>query len=143
MMSKVKIILQQTVIISFFIQIVLVIGKTIDWLAGETIDIPWYIPGSIVLVSFLASLPTLLLYVEIPGGKIASRLRLLFHYLLLFAIVGSGGYVFQWYDTARGFCQMAISFTIIYLLVWRCMRLMQKHDEKIINDALQNMRDED
>lgn len=142
-MKRIKVLFQQTVIITFFIQMVLVISEIMAWFKGETFDIPWFIPGSIVLMSFLASVPSLVLNININAGKWGNRLIIFLHYIMLFAIVGYGGKVFYWYTTFEGFLQFGVSFTIIYILVWLCMGLMNRHDEKVINEALQKMQDDE
>lgn len=142
-MNKIKIVLFQTMIISFFILMVLVIGEIVGFIAGETTDIPWYIPGSIVLISFLASLPSLIFFIRSAANRKVYRVLILLHYLMLFVIVSGGGWLFGWYTTGGGFINLIIAYTVIYGLVWQCMGLMNKHDEKVINEALKDMQDEE
>jgi hypothetical protein len=53
------------------------------------------------------------------------------------------GYLFHWYTTLTYFLVTSVSFFVIYALVWTFSRFLQKYDEKLINDALLTIRDED
>jgi len=140
-MKKVKLILEQTFMLSFLMQVVVSLESLYSRIMGEPIVFDWYIPLSIVLASFLCSLPTLILMSEreLP----LRRLLPLFHCILLYALVMGMGYLFHWYSTLTYFIVTTISYFVIYALVWTFSVFLKKYDEKLINDALLAIQDED
>ena len=140
-MKKVKLILEQTFMLSFLMQVVVSLESLYSRIMGEPIVFDWYIPLSIVLASFLCSLPTLILMSE--RERPLRRLLPRFHCILLYALVMGMGYLFHWYSTFTYFIVTTISYFVIYALVWTFSVFLKKYDEKLINDALLAIQDED
>lgn len=63
------------------------------------------------------------------------------HFLLVALCVLSFGYLFQWYTKLIGMLVVFVSYSVIYVVVWAVTILMFKHDEKVINGALDSVRD--
>ena len=142
-MKKIKLILEQTFMLSFLMQVVMGLEALYSHLTNDPIAFSWYVPLSILLASFLCSIPTLLFMTERELPKLIQRLLPLFHCLLLYVLVMGMGYLFHWYTTLTYFLVTSVSFFVIYALVWTFSRFLQKYDEKLINDALLTIRVED
>ncbi|MBR6478101.1 MAG: hypothetical protein IKS85_06605, partial [Lachnospiraceae bacterium] len=93
-MKKMKLILEQTFMLSFLIQVVMALESLYSYLVGDPVWYSWYTPISVILVSFLCSIPTLLLLIayEQPKGGLW-RLMPLIHCILLYAFVMGMGYL--------------------------------------------------
>ena len=143
-MKTLKLILFQAVCISFGILVIVGTGGVIDHILGEnTIVFDWYQPISFVLCGFLGALATLVL---LNLDKLTIRqliVRIVFHCLLLYAAVTFCGYIFKWYTNLYGFIGVSISFFLIYGCVWFATGYFTKMDEKEINEALKEIRDEE
>ena len=142
-MKKFKIILEQTFMLSFLMQVVMSLESLYSRIMDEPIFYDWYIPLSIICASFLCSLPTLVLMSECPMPKPLRRLLPLLHCILLYALVMGLGYLFHWYTTLTYFFVTSVSYFVIYALVWIFSLFLKKYDEKLINDALLAIQDED
>ena len=142
-MKKIKLILEQTFMLSFLMQVVMGLEALYSHFTNDPIAFSWYVPLSILLASFLCSIPTLLFMTERELPKLIQRLLPLLHCLLLYVLVMGMGYLFHWYTTLTYFLVTSVSFFVIYALVWTFSRFLQKYDEKLINDALLTIRDED
>ena len=53
------------------------------------------------------------------------------------------GYLFYWYRGTLGFILTSVIYVIIYAGTWVGTRLVFLHDDKIIGDALDKIRDEE
>lgn len=142
MKGKVKIILGQTMLVSFLVVAEMALQGIFGHASGAEYSFEWYMPASVIVISFLSSVPTLLLYIGT-----SSRLKLIalvaVHYLLVMAIVLVGGYFVRWYSGVEGFLIVFAACTIIYVIVWVVTTLMFRHDAKAINTALGDVRDEE
>ncbi len=144
-MNKTKIIFNQTLMISTAILFGMGVRTAILFAAaGEyMINWQWYIPLSIIAVGFLCSLASLLLYDDSAVSKVDFRFRKCLHCILVFAIVSLSGYFFDWYSTFDEYLLIVIMYIIIYAFVWISTIWMLKADEKKINDAISEIRDEE
>lgn len=142
MKNKMKIIFGQTVLVAFLVLAEFSIQGIAAHASGEDMSFSWYMPLAVIGVSFLASVPTLLLYISTSSQ--AKWIALVaVHYLLVTAIVLSCGYLVEWYSTVPGFFGVFATCTVIYVIVWVASSLMYKHDAKVINSALGSIRDEE
>ncbi|MBQ9199930.1 MAG: DUF3021 family protein [Lachnospiraceae bacterium] len=139
--KKTKVIFEETLMISTGIFFMIGIGGVITHLSGGEYSLAWYHPLSIIFISFLCSLPTLLLK-EADGGK-SGILRIILHCLSLFVIVSVAGYIFKWYTDLSGYISVIIIFFVVYVFVWSSSIWMGKIDETKINKALEQFRDEE
>lgn len=139
-MSKIKLIFGQTLLISFLSLVVIMISGIIYHFEDGSFGYSWDFPASIVATSFFASLPTLLLFIK-AKSKAAWRMLVVVHFFLVSLCVMSFGYIFKWYTKFYGMLIVFASCTVIYVIVWAVTILMFKHDEKMINSALEGMRD--
>ncbi|MCR5502411.1 MAG: DUF3021 domain-containing protein [Lachnospiraceae bacterium] len=145
-MNKAKFIFNQALMISTSILFcmgvrtaILFFTKGIDMAGWE-----WYVPLSIVIVGFLcAPVSLLLLYDDQAKSAWTMRLRICLHCLLVFGIVSLSGYLFHWYSDLAGFLVVALIYIIIYVFVWIATTWILKADEKKINDAIDQIRDEE
>ena len=139
--KKTKVIFEETLMISTGIFFMIGIGGVITHLSGGEYSLAWYHPLSIIFISFLCSLPTLLLK-EADGGK-SGILRIILHCLSLFVIVSVAGYIFKWYTDLSGYISVIIIFFVVYVFVWSSSIWMGKIDETKIKKALEQFRDEE
>lgn len=142
MKNKMKIIFGQTVLVAFLILAEFSIQGIAAYVSGEDSSFAWYMPLAVIGVSFLSSVPTLLLYIN-TSSKAKWIALVVAHYLLVTTIVMSCGYLIEWYSTAPGFFITFATCTVIYVIVWVATTLMYKHDAKVINSALGDIRDEE
>ncbi len=145
-MKKLKIVMEQTMLVSFLVLCAvslygLFVMKKNEWCFD------WYTPGSIVVTSFFCSLVTVLLLYNDKYDKELSPLMhnlvTLLHFALMYVIIISFGHFCNWYTTLNGFTLISVIFLIVYAAAWIGTGLMFRHDEKLISDALDNVRDKD
>jgi hypothetical protein len=144
-MTKLKILFNQTLMIStavlFGVGVQTFLRFVLWGQAGFTW--PWYTPLSIVLTGFLCALPTtLILDTEGVSGKKA-LLRNLVHFILVGGVVSLCGYLFGWYESPADYIPILIMYILIYFFVWFSTLWLLKADEKKINEAIEQLRDEE
>ena len=145
-MKKMKMVAEQTLMVSFMVLCyVSIYGLVILRKDNDYFD--WFIPGSIVITSFLCSLITVLfLFVHQDSkdqSKLNFRLRSVIHFILLYLLIMGCGYLFRWYTGTLGFIMTSVIYVIIYHGTCLGTILIFKHEEKIISDALEKIRDEE
>ena len=115
-MNKVKLIYNQTLMISTGILFTMGIRTVVLYFTdGEyMINWEWYIP--------------------ISKG---------IHFVLVYGIVSLCGYIFRWYTNLREYLFIVMLYVIIYVCVWVYSIWMFKNDEKMINKAIDEIRDEE
>lgn len=145
-MKRLKEIIQLTMLISFmvlcYISIYgLIVMRKNDW------SFDWYIPGSIVASGFLCSLVTSFLLYDDGSGKavpaIISHLKIAAHFILLYGVIMGAGHLFYWYKDMQGFILTSVIYVVIYVGAWIGSGIMFRRDEKMISQALENIRDRD
>ena len=109
----------------------------------DMINWQWFIPISIVIMGFLCALPSLILYWVDENKKISAPLAEGLHCVAVFVIVSLGGYLFQWYTNLREYLFIVFLYVVIYGAVWAYTIWMWKSDEKKINRAIDEIRDEE
>ena len=144
-MSKVKLIYNQTLMISVGILLGMGLKTVVLYLINgeDMINWQWFIPISIVIMGFLCALPSLILYWAEENKKISAPLAEGLHCVAVFAIVSLGGYLFQWYTNLREYLFIVFLYVVIYGAVWAYTIWMWKSDEKKINRAIDEIRDEE
>ncbi len=140
-MDKIRILFLETLLISFFMVLLIGVEGLLCAVFEQDYELSWYIPLSIVGVAVASSLPSLWLFAE-KNGKITLP-RIIVHGLMCYAIVMTAGYFFKWYTTFRYFVVTSVMFVLIYILVWLGEFFLGKRDEKQINKALDDIRDEE
>lgn len=142
MKEKIRIVFWQTLLICFLTLICMTVSGTISHFKNPDFGFSWNLPLSLVTVSFLSSLPTLLLFI-----KVSSRFRwimlVILHYILVTGVVMTSGYLLHWYVIFGEFLYVLIAFSFCYIIVWIVSNFILKHDEKVINAALDSVRDEE
>ena len=144
-MKKWKIVFNQTLMISTGILFGVGVQALISHFSGgnRMLSWPWYIPLSIILTGFLCSLGTLLLLEEDSRDLVHSKLRILLHFIFLFLVVAGCGYLFGWYETPGELAVIGGMYVLIYVFVWAGSLWVGKADEKKINEAISEIRDEE
>ncbi len=145
-MNKIKLIIEQTMMVSFMVLCYIsVYGLVI--LRKENFGFDWYIPGSVVLASFFCSLITVLLLYNATESKDESPVKyyisVVLHFILLYGVIMGFGYFFYWYRSTFGFILTSVIYVLIYAGSWVGTLLLFRHDEKLISDALDKIRDEE
>lgn len=142
-MRKIKLIAEQTFLLTFLIMVIMGVEGFISYLCHDPLTFSWHIPFSVIFVSFLCCLPTLIFFTEKPLTKLQLKLLKLVHFFLIYAIVMGAGRLFNWYSTMKYFLITSLAVLINYVLVWTFSSMLQKYDEKLINEALSTIQDED
>ena len=145
-MYKLKVIFEQTMMVSFMV-LCYVSVYGLFALRGEDLGFDWYIPGSIVLASFFCSLVTVFLLYDTGEDKddspVKYYVRLIAHFILVYAVIMGFGYLFYWYRGTTGFILTSVIYVVIYAGSWIGTELFFRQDEKLISDALDKIRDEE
>lgn len=142
-MNKLKIVLQQAMMISFGILLGISAEAVYYRCVCDDITLKWYHPISIVLAGFLCSMPTLILLCDAEISRKKYRIRIAIHCVLVGAIVMGLGYFFNWYTNLTGFIFIVIEYFCIYAFVWACSLWIGVMDEKKINAAIKYIQDEE
>ena len=144
-MNRAKLIFNQTLMISTAILFGMGIRTAVHFATADEymINWQWYIPLSIIAVGFLCALASLILYDDSATGKVNMRVRVCLHCILVLAIVSLSGHFFNWYSSLAEYLIIVIMYIIIYAFVWIATVWMLKVDEKKINDAISEIRDEE
>ncbi len=147
MLQKLKVIFQQSLMISTAILFGNgVIAMVEFFTTGETnFSWQWYIPLTIVLSGILCSIPSLLILTVDEEKTPAKQIlfRKIIHAVIVWAIVSGCGYVFRWYTSLMGYLMICVEYICIYAFVWVASLWIVKKDEKKINEALDQIRDEE
>lgn len=112
-------------------------------LCGNETNLPWYIPISIILCGFICAIPTVMWNHREALTRKQFRVRLILHFLSLYLIIAAMGALFQWYDSVQGLLGISVTFFIVYLFVWLATYWITKKDDREINEALKNIRDQE
>ena len=144
-MKRMKVILEQTMLVSFLVLCAvslygLFVMKKNEWCFD------WYTPGSIVVASLMCSIVTvLMLYNEWynTASALKQGIITLILLILIYVIIMVFGHISHWYTTTSGFIRISIIFVVVYAGAWVGTGIMFRHDEKLISDALDNVRDKE
>lgn len=143
-MKVMKMIFLHTVMITA--GIVFLIGLESVWIhffTEEELVLSWYHPISIVLSGLLGACASgVFNNLELLSKK-QVRLRCILHFFLLYATIVAFGRLFNWYDRFRGFLVVSIFFFIIYAFIWVASFWIFKKDDQKINEAIDQIRDEE
>lgn len=142
-MDKLKIVFQQTLMISTGILFIVGIEGFLSHLMGKSFTLEWYDPLSMILTGFLCSLPTWLLILKEDSVKKHFIWTLILHCLALWAIVSIMGWIFHWYSSPREYLFVAIAYFAVYVFVWAATIWIQRSEDNKINEALKNIQDKE
>jgi len=144
-MNKAKIIVKDMIIIMAAMIVGLGIQETLLHFSKGTsmIEMPWYIPLSIVLAAFLCALPSAFINDMDHLTKKQINGRIFLHFVCLKLVVTICGYIFGWYSTGLEYAAILIVFLIIYISVWLISWWLGKRDEESINQALKGIQDKE
>ena len=146
-MNKLKLWFTQTMMISFAILTGIIIEGLVYSIFGRddlaSFSLSWLQLLSIVLTGALCSVPTVLFLTDtdIPRKKYIVRIAL--HCLGLYLIVSLFGWIFKWFTNLGGFIMVTAIFFLVYVFVWTVSIWLYKRDDKKINMALDDIRDEE
>ena len=144
-MNKLKLWLEQTMMISFAIFVGIIIEGLVYSFMGDNLadfNLTWLQLVSVILTGAVCSLPTLFwLTDDLPRNKFIIRISL--HCICLYAVVALFGFVFKWFEHMDGFIFMTIIYFMVYIFVWLVTLWFHKRDENQINKALDDIRDEE
>ena len=144
-MNKLKLWLEQTMIISFAIFVGIIIEGLVYSFMGDNLadfNLTWLQLVSVILTGAVCSLPTLFwLTDDLPRNKFI--VRIILHCICLYAVVALFGFVFKWFQNMDGFIFVTIIYFMVYIFVWLVTLWFHKRDENQINKALDDIRDEE
>ena len=144
-MSKAKLIYNQTLMISTGILLGMGIRTVVLYFTNGQEMIQWelFIPISIIITGFLCSLPSLILYWADENTKVSIHLAEVLHCISVLLVVSLCGYLFKWYTDLREYLFILLLYVLIYGAVWVYTIWMFRADEKKINQAIGEIRDEE
>lgn len=143
-MKYLKIIFQQTLLITFGITFAIALGGLVDHFLSGDMYINWYTPASAIAGGFVCAVPsTLLLHDMFEMSRKKLIIRIIIHCIILYAVNSLMGWLFKWYTTPRGFFFVSISYFIVYIFAWAGSFLINRQEDKEINEALNDIRDEE
>ena len=140
-MNLVKKLFVQSMIISTSILFLNGINMVLQHFAGNDMTLQWFHPVTIILTGVLCSLPTILLRNSDQWDRKTFLRRVPLHCLSLYAVVAGAGWLFGWYRDGEGLIGVSVIFFVIYVFVWLTSHWLDKQDEKMINHALDTIRD--
>lgn len=142
-MEKIKFLFWQAAMISFGILIGVSIEGLIWHFTGRSFMLTWYQVPSIVLAGVLCSLPSLLLTIAKDWPRKKYIMMVVLHCVLLYIMIMALGFLFKWCDTVAGVIAVTIEFFAVYIFVWAATAWMGFLDQKNINKALDDIRDDE
>lgn len=146
-MNKMKLWLEQTMMISFAIFVGIMLEGVVYALMGDDLfsfSISWIQILSVILTGALCSIPTSICFTDIDHlTKSGFLVRLILHCAGLYVIVALFGWIFKWFVQLDGFIMMTVIYFLVYVFVWLVTGWFYKRDDKKINKALDDIRDED
>jgi len=143
-MKYLKAIFQQALLISVGITFAISLTGLIDYLKGEEIYFQWYMPGSAIIGGIVCAIPSTLLLIDVfekPKKNLA--IRIIIHCIVLYIVNSLLGWLFRWFTTVTGFVFVSISYFAVYIFAWAGSFLINKQEDKEINEALNDIRDEE
>ena len=147
-MNKLKLWLEQTMMISFAVFVgIMIEGLVYSLFFGDDLasfNLSWLQLLSVLLTGALCSIPTIIWLTNSEHlNKSRFILRLVLHCIGLYAIVIAFGWIFKWYMQLSGFIMMTVIYFMVYIFVWLVSLWFHKRDDKQINKALDDIRDEE
>lgn len=141
-MDKLKIFLTTTMMVSFLITIVIGITELVEYLTtGAFSYLEGWQPLSVLAVGVCTSIPTVLLLS--PDNEKTAWLRIVLHFIIIMVIVMTSAYIFNWYHGFSGGIITFVEFIVVFSLVWIGNFSILKHEENLVNQALEKIRDEE
>ena len=143
-MKTIKLIFNQTLMISTGVLFVLGVQAMINALLYQDMQIvwDWYTPFTILFTGFLCSIPTVI-FVDDGEKAFGFSLKVVIHFLALFAVVSLCGKLFGWYSSLKGYICIILMYILIYFFVWVATYWLLKNDDNKINKALKELQDEE
>ena len=136
-MNKLKLWLEQTMMISFAIYVGIIIEGVVYSLfpGGDlaSFSLSWLQLLSVILTGVVCALLTVLFLSYNDISKKDFIVRIVFHTIGLYAIVSIFGWIFKWYTQLAGFIMMTVIFFMVYAFVWGVSLWFHKRDDNKIN----------
>ena len=142
-MEKLKILFQQTLMISTGILFFTGINGLVSHLMGVDFYFAWYYPLTIIFLGFLCALPTFLFIMSEWSGQKHFLSNVIPHCLSVWAIVSIAGRILKWYSTLRQFLMVTMEYILIYIFVWLASMWLIRAEDKKINRALTDIQDKE
>ena len=112
--------------------------QAIMHLTGNTYATEWYFALSVIFAGVLCSVPSLILC----SDKIKPFfVRIILHFLMIFAAVSLLGWLFKWYTGLVGYAFVMLIFVLVYVFVWIMTKVFYVREDREINSALNSIRD--
>jgi hypothetical protein len=144
-MNRLKLIFNQTLMISTGILFGLGIKALIAYISGDQVEISWqwFIPLSIVFTGFLCAIPSVIFLDDEDPFHMHISVKITLHFLAILGVVSICGRLFGWYSDFKEWLAIAVMYVIIYFFVWVATFWLAKSDENKINNALNDIHDEE
>lgn len=144
-MKKAVMMVQQALIISAGILLAIGLDGLFYYFRGmeDLFTMSWYTPLSILATGVLCSLASQILPFDEETGRIEWWFRIILHFLICLAVVSAVGHYARWYTEIFGYLFVLGSYVVIYALVWTGMTWFARYEERLINEALCQIQDEE
>lgn len=143
-MKYLKLMFQQALLITVGITCAISIEGAIEYLVDGEKYFLWYMPGSAVIGGILCAIPSALLLIKLwEKTKKQMIIRIIIHCITIYVINALIGWLFKWFTTWSGFIFVTISYFAVYAFAWAGSFLINKQEDKEINEALKDIRDEE
>lgn len=123
---------------SFAIRIVIYFAKNKEFFMLES----WQVPA-VILLGLLTAISTTCLLFTKDTEHVKWNARIAWHFVICGILVMVFGKLFGWYEGIAGAVTMFVNYVVVYALVWIGNFFLTKKDERQINKALDDIRDEE
>lgn len=110
---------------------------------GSSFVLAWYDPFAIIITGIACSLVSNILPIDKNVSRLQGYLRILLHFVTTLAVVCAIGYLSKWYRSVMEFLFVFVTYVIVYVGTWIFMFCYMRNEEKRLNQALQNIQDEE
>lgn len=143
-MKYLKVIFLQALLITVGITFAISLEGLIEHLKGEEMFFQWYMPGSAIVGGIACAIPSALLLMNVfEKTKKQFIIRVTIHCVLLYVINSLIGWLFKWFTTWTGFIFVSISYFAVYVFAWVGGFIINRQEDKEINEALKDIRDDE
>ena len=143
-MERLKTFIMTTLLVSFLTLSSLAVRVVIYFVQNKEFFMleSWQVPA-VILLGLLTAISTTCLLFTKDTERVRWNARIACHFVICGILVMVFGRLFGWYEGISGAVTMFVNYVIVYALVWIGNYFLIKKDERQINKALKDIRDEE
>ncbi len=141
--EKLRVLFTETLVIATGMLFGIGVEGIVLKLMGNPLSLGWYQPMAIILTAFLSALITVVIFAKESVTRTTEIIRVIIHFVLLLGVISLAGYFFDWFDSVGLYIAMVTIYFFVYLFSWLANLFILRNDARIINDALNEIRDEE